>query len=208
MFNLCFIRGYYLFSPCPPCLRGELAVLSLILADVRWEDSHGRIHSGIHGRRKGKTTAALGLAVRAAGANWNVFFGQFCKGMHTSELAALQERFADRITIHQFGMPRFIIGRSPRGGHRLGPPRTGGSSRCRHVGQVLVGGTDEANVAIKLKLFSVEDMLSLIDAKLPEVELVLTGRDAIPASWSVPTWLRKWSWSSIIFSRAWRRGRD
>jgi len=50
------------------------------------------------GDGKGKTTAALGLALRAAGAGWNVFIAQFAKGIATSELAAL-DRFADRITI-------------------------------------------------------------------------------------------------------------
>ena len=40
------------------------------------------------GDGKGKTTAALGLALRAAGAGWNVFIGQFVKGMTCSELAS------------------------------------------------------------------------------------------------------------------------
>ena len=60
------------------------------------------------GDGKGKTTAALGLALRAAGAGWNVFFAQFAKGMATSEQAALA-RFNDRITIRQYGQPRFIL---------------------------------------------------------------------------------------------------
>jgi cob(I)alamin adenosyltransferase len=132
------------------------------------------------GEGKGKTTAALGLAVRAAGANWNVFFGQFCKGMRTSELAALQERFADRITIHQFGMPRFIMGAPQEEDIDLARRGLAEARDAVTSGKYSLVVLDEANVAIKLKLFSVEDMLSLIDAKLPEVELVLTGRDAHP----------------------------
>ena len=54
------------------------------------------------GEGKGKTTAALGLALRAAGAGWPVFVGQFAKGTPTSELDAL-ERLADLITVRRFG---------------------------------------------------------------------------------------------------------
>ena len=42
------------------------------------------------GDGKGKTTAAIGLAVRAVGAGLKVFIGQFVKGMHYSELDALK----------------------------------------------------------------------------------------------------------------------
>ena len=50
------------------------------------------------GEGKGKTTAALGLALRAAGAGLNVFIGQFMKGRDYSEIKAL-ERYGDLISI-------------------------------------------------------------------------------------------------------------
>ena len=53
------------------------------------------------GNGKGKTTAALGLALRAAGAGMRVYIAQFVKGMHYSELDAL-DRYADRITLKQY----------------------------------------------------------------------------------------------------------
>ena len=66
------------------------------------------------GNGKGKTTAALGLTRRAAGAGLKVFIGQFIKGMHYSELNALK-RFDDRVTIKQLGGRNFILtGRNAR----------------------------------------------------------------------------------------------
>ena len=63
------------------------------------------------GDGKGKTTAALGLALRAAGAGLRVYFGQFIKNGDYSELTGLA-RFADCITVAQFGLGRFV-GREP-----------------------------------------------------------------------------------------------
>ena len=130
------------------------------------------------GDGKGKTTAALGLALRAAGAGWNVFIGQFAKGLRTSELIALEERLADRVTVRQFGLPRFIVG-APKADDlalaRCGLDEAREAVTSGKYGLVIL---DEANVAVTLQLFSVDDLLALIDAKLPEVELVLTGRGA------------------------------
>ena len=127
------------------------------------------------GDGKGKTTAAWGWALRAAGAGWKVFSGQFAKGMNYSELAAL-ERFADLITIRQFGRPRFVD-REPEWADIDCAEQ--GLLECRSA---LVSGDyslvvlDEANVAVALKLFSVDELVELMDAKPEHVELVITGR--------------------------------
>jgi cob(I)alamin adenosyltransferase len=60
------------------------------------------------GNGKGKTTASLGAALRAAGAGHKVFIGQFIKGNPYSELHALK-RFEDLITLRQFGAGSFIF---------------------------------------------------------------------------------------------------
>jgi cob(I)alamin adenosyltransferase len=60
------------------------------------------------GNGKGKTTAALGLTLRAVGAGLKVYIGQFIKGMHYSELDALK-RFDDLVTIKQLGSGCFIF---------------------------------------------------------------------------------------------------
>ena len=58
------------------------------------------------GNGKGKTTAAIGLAIRAAGAGLKVFIAQFIKMGDYSEIKALS-RFSDLITVEQFGLGRF-----------------------------------------------------------------------------------------------------
>ena len=62
------------------------------------------------GDGKGKTTAALGLALRAAGAGLKVYISQFIKSGDYSEIKALA-RFAETITVEQFGRGRFIKGK-------------------------------------------------------------------------------------------------
>ena len=132
------------------------------------------------GEGKGKTTAALGLALRAVGAGWNVFLGQFAKGLRTSELTALEERLADRVTVRQFGLGRFITGKPTEAD--VAAARRGLEEARQAVasGDYRLVILDEANVAVKLGLASVEDFLALIDARHTDVELVLTGRDADP----------------------------
>ena len=61
------------------------------------------------GEGKGKTTSALGLLLRAAGAGLRVYFGQFIKGGGVSELAALRERFPE-VKTEPYGLGRFIRG--------------------------------------------------------------------------------------------------
>ncbi len=139
-----------------------------------WEGKSGYVHV-YTGDGKGKTTAALGLTLRAAGAGWNVFLGQFAKGMSYSEVAAL-ERFSDRITIRQFGGTCFID-RQPKQADVDSAQL--GLAECREA--VLSGDyhlvvLDEANVAVALGLFPVDDLLSLIELRPEPVELVITGR--------------------------------
>lgn len=129
------------------------------------------------GNSKGKTTAALGLALRAAGAEHKVFIAQFIKKGKTSEHKAL-ERFKDLIEIRQFGTG-FI-----RTEAQIPPAMKAASKGLMAVEEILKSGNydvvilDEINVAIFKKLISLEDVLKLLDSKPANVELVLTGRYA------------------------------
>ena len=142
-----------------------------------WQRGYVHVYTG---NGKGKTTAAIGLALRAAGAGLRVFIGQFVKGKAYSEVAALQ-RFSDCITLRQFGRGCFI---------RSAPEATDihlAEAGLREAHDVIAEGQyelvilDEANVAVQLGLFPIERLLELIDAKPERVELVLTGRGASPA---------------------------
>jgi len=145
-------------------------------AAAPWRRGYVQVYTGTG---KGKTTAALGLALRAAGGGLQVFFAQFVKGMKYSELVAL-ERFSDLITLKQYGRASFIHDKPDEEDLRLA--REG----LKEVRQALGSGRydlvvlDEANVAVHLDLFSVDELLELIDAKAEKVELVITGRCAHP----------------------------
>jgi cob(I)alamin adenosyltransferase len=131
------------------------------------------------GDGKGKTTAALGLALRAHGAGLRVFFGQFIKGREHSEIRALRERLPE-VTVEQFGHGRFI----------RGTPAPDETAAARHgldrLREALTGGrydvviADEACSAVQARLFPEDDLLALMEARPPSVELVLTGRAAGP----------------------------
>jgi cob(I)alamin adenosyltransferase len=129
------------------------------------------------GDGKGKTTAAIGLAIRAAGAGLKVFIGQFIKGMHYAELDTLK-RFEDLITIRQFGSGCFIKGKPTPEDINLARRGLEEMKRIVASGKYDVVILDEANVACYFKLFTTEDLLSVIDNKPEHVELVFTGRKA------------------------------
>ena len=131
------------------------------------------------GNGKGKTTAALGLALRAAGAGLKVFIGQFLKSGETSEIKALK-RLSDWITVEHYGRPHFV--RGVPAAEDIRAARQG----LERIQQVLADGRyhvvilEEANVAVKYGLLRCEDVLHLIQTKPRETELVITGRDAPP----------------------------
>jgi len=131
------------------------------------------------GNGKGKTTAALGQALRAAGAGLKVFIGQFIKGMHYCELDSLCT-FGEKIVIKQFGRDCFI---------HNDPVQEDIDAACAgldEIRSVVQSGEydlvilDEVNIALYYKLFSVEDVLELIRTKPENLELILTGRMADP----------------------------
>jgi cob(I)alamin adenosyltransferase len=131
------------------------------------------------GDGKGKTTAAIGLALRAAGAGLRVFIAQFVKSGRYSEIEAL-DRFAGQITCRQYGRGCWLRGEpSPEDTHLARQ----GYEEIREVirsGNHRVVILDEANIATWFKLLSVDDLLDLIDMKPEAVELVFTGRRADP----------------------------
>jgi len=131
------------------------------------------------GEGKGKTTAALGLALRAAGADYKVFVGQFIKSGDYSEIMALG-RFNDLVTVEQYGQGRFIKGK-PSDNDKLMAQH--GLKRLKKIissGDYQVVIIDEGNVAVTCELISQEDLLELIDIRHSDTELIITGRGATP----------------------------
>ncbi len=130
------------------------------------------------GDGKGKTTAALGLAMRAIGKGLKVLMVQFLKGREYGELDTAK-RLSHSFQIIQSGLDSFVKKGEP-GEEDL---------RLAHEGletarKAIMGGEydivilDEVNVAVELGVLTVEEVLPLIDERPCGVELVLTGRYA------------------------------
>ena len=130
------------------------------------------------GDGKGKTTAALGLALRAAGAGLNVYIAQFVKGMRYSELNMISK--LQNISLKQYGRDCFIY-KDPEA-EDIEAARDGlkeaKEKMCSGEYQLII--LDEANIATYYNLFSVDDLLDFIREKPEGVELVITGRRADP----------------------------
>jgi cob(I)alamin adenosyltransferase len=133
------------------------------------------------GDGKGKTTAALGLALRAVGHGMKVLIIQFMKGsIEIGEIKAAQ-KLAPYLTIVPMGRETFVSKDNPhpedikiaREGLLL-------SQKAIQNGEYDVVILDEINVAIEYGLISISDLLHLLDSKPNEVEIVLTGRNARP----------------------------
>ncbi|MGQ9662939.1 MAG: cob(I)yrinic acid a,c-diamide adenosyltransferase [Kiritimatiellia bacterium] len=129
------------------------------------------------GKGKGKTTAALGLLLRACGAGLRVYLGQFLKGQKSGEIEVLRERFPE-VTVEQYGSPQFV--RRPPHAEDLERARSG----IRKIEEAMRSGkydlviADEIVTALKLGVLTEEMLLHLIAVRPKEVELVLTGRGA------------------------------
>lgn len=132
------------------------------------------------GDGKGKTTAAMGLALRAAGAGLRVFIAQFVKSEKYSEIDAL-ERFSDLITCRLYGSGCWLQGEPDDEAVCFARRGLAEVRRIITAGAHDVVILDEANIATYFGLLSVEDLIGLIDAKPAGVELVFTGRKADPA---------------------------
>jgi len=130
------------------------------------------------GDGKGKTTAALGLALRAAGWSMRTYIGQFLKGRHYGELESIK-RLAPYITLEQYGLDAWVHVDRVTPEHQAAAQA--GLAKAR---QALLSGEydivilDEVNTALFFGVLTEEEVLELIDARPPNVELILTGRRA------------------------------
>lgn len=129
------------------------------------------------GDGKGKTTAAIGLAVRAFGAGLKVLILQFIKGIRRSgELAALE---ALGIEVRQLGLG-FITEEN------FAEQKLSARAALELAQLEILSGKwdliilDEINYAVKFDLLDAEEILSLIKIRPPQLHLVFTGRNALP----------------------------
>lgn len=128
------------------------------------------------GHGKGKTTAALGLAIRAIGAGKTVYVGQFVKGMPYSELEALK-RFPE-ITIVQYGLDCFIQNEPTENDIQAARDGLRKLTSIIENNQYDIVIMDEVCIALYYRLFEVREVAYLLSKKPEAMEIIMTGRFA------------------------------
>lgn len=135
------------------------------------------------GDGKGKTTSALGMALRAAGYDMRVCIIQFMKGdMHAGEIDGIKQ-LAPAVEFHLTGKGFCGIRGDP---HSYEEHRKNAQKAVEMAKRKMLSGKfdililDEINNAASLKLVDLPQVLDLLEKKPPLLHLILTGRDAHP----------------------------
>lgn len=132
-----------------------------------------------YGDGKGKTTAALGLAVRATGQGLKVLFLQFFKKNVTGELISLQ--YLPRITLYQFGSGKFIGNRQwQEEDYREFLMGWEVAKRALHGEDYDLLIMDEFLYAFTYQMLSWDDFFQELSTRNPKVEVIITGRKILP----------------------------
>lgn len=151
------------------------------LVNPEWEQrGYIQIYTG---NGKGKTTASLGLAMRALGRNWKVLLIMFTKGGDNyGELVSfrnLSDNIKDNLTIMQAGLDRIVYAKNMC------------KEDCREIQrgwdfaknailndeyQLVI--LDEINIAIDLKIIDIDEVVEVLKNKPKSMEIVMTGRNA------------------------------
>ncbi|MBU0497870.1 MAG: cob(I)yrinic acid a,c-diamide adenosyltransferase [Candidatus Thermoplasmatota archaeon] len=139
---------------------------------------HGRIQI-YTGAGKGKTTAAIGLGVRATGHGLKVYLIQFMKGRRYGELNSIEK--LPLFTLKQFGRDEFVSKKNPEKiDIDFAQQGLAFARKIISEGKHDVIILDEINVALDYKLITLESVLQLLENKPKHVEIILTGRYAPP----------------------------
>ena len=139
------------------------------------KQGHVQVYTG---DGKGKTTASLGLALRAVGRGLKVCMFQFIKGggRYGEHLAA--EKLAPQLTIIQSGRPGWVNTKDITEDRRVAQEAFARAGELLTSGEFDIFICDEINGAVAFGLIDVEQVLELISSKPAQTELVLTGRNA------------------------------
>ncbi len=135
------------------------------------------------GNGKGKTTASLGLAMRALGRGWSVLIVMFTKGGNDyGELysfSQLCEDLKDKVKIVQAGLDRIVYSQniSSQDKKQIQEGWEVAKKAIKNDEYQLII-LDEANIAIDLNLINLDEMVEVLKNKPEEMEIVLTGRNA------------------------------
>jgi cob(I)alamin adenosyltransferase len=148
------------------------------MAESRLTQGHIQVYTG---DGKGKTTCALGLALRAVGHGLKVYMIQFMKGRETGEARVAATRLAPDMTLRYFGRPGLV---------NLQAPHPADLALIREAWylarQVILAGEhplvilDEINLVLTFNLLPPAEVFQVLRQRPRGVEVVLTGRQAPP----------------------------
>ncbi len=131
------------------------------------------------GNGKGKTTAAIGLGLRATGEGLNVYMIQFMKGRRYSEVDAIEK--IPNFTLVQYGRDEFVSKEKPdQIDIDLAKKGFNHAKKIINEGKFDIVILDEINVAVDFNLIPLKELVKLIEEKPKHIELILTGRYAHP----------------------------
>lgn len=153
------------------------------LVNPLW-DEHGYIQV-YTGDGKGKTTASLGLAMRALGRDWKVLLIMFTKGgSNYGELNSFRKlagKIHENLTIMQAGLDRIVYSNNKNSDDKkVIQEGWEVAKRAIENDEYNLVILDELNIAIALNLIDVDEVVEVLKKKPDNMEIVLTGRDAHP----------------------------
>ncbi len=137
------------------------------------------------GDGKGKTTASLGLTMRALGRGWKVLLVMFAKGGNGyGELFSFRElspKLMTQLKIVQAGLDRIVyksnLSEEDKNAVSYGWETAKEAAKTQEFDLIVL---DEANIALELGLINLEEMKDFLKNKPPALEIVITGRHAHP----------------------------
>lgn len=132
------------------------------------------------GNGKGKTTAAIGLAIRAAGRDQRTYVAQFMKKGEYGEILLINKYLKDFIVIEQFGLFTFhhkgdVVSEKEKNAALKGIDAVKNAIKSEKYNIIIL---DEVNVLLHFKIIGINHILEIIKKKPKNIELILTGRYA------------------------------
>lgn len=145
-------------------------------------EEHGYIQV-YTGNGKGKTTASLGLTMRALGRGWNVLIVMFTKGGNDyGELYSfckLSDVINNNLKIIQAGTDRIVYKNNLNDeDYKKISEGWDFAKKSIQLGEYKLIILDEINIAIDLQIINIEEVLEVLKSKPQDTEIVLTGRNA------------------------------
>ncbi len=154
--------------------------MDILSIDGKVENMNGLVHI-YTGDGKGKTTAAVGLGIRACGRGKKVLMLQFLKGSQTGEMFIIQNLIPNFELFRQTELKKFTWEMNQ---DELEEMKRNAKNTLQYALDQAKSGNrdmiilDELNLAITSGFLDIEDVLSFLENKPAELEIVMTGRYA------------------------------